>query len=268
MLQRPSHPRACPALNVQPSRAARPRRGAVSRRERAAFTLVELLVVIGIIAILIAILLPTLNRARESAKRTQCLSNLRQLHTALVLYAQTNKDAVPLGYWRNEKQYNYALWQKGDKAPIMLGLLYRTNLLKQPRAFYCPSQNDPFFQFDVPQNVWPPEKAQTGADHCRLGYGVRPIDFMGDWNPAWPAVFQRLTKLKNKAIISDIASSPERIKEDHVKGINVLYANGGAKWTDYKLVKQYVDACTFTYSANVAGNNTNQDKMWDMWDRN
>src|SRR6476620_9325305 len=101
--------------------------------QRAAFTLVELLVVIGIIAILIAILLPTLNRARESAKRTQCLSNLRQLHTALVLYAQTNKDAVPLGYWRNEKQYNYALWQKGDKAPIMLGLLYRTNLLKQPR---------------------------------------------------------------------------------------------------------------------------------------
>ena len=55
---------------------------------------------------------------------------------------------------------------------------------------------------------------------------MRPIDFMHGWDPAWPAMFQRLTKLKSKAIISDIASSPERIKEDHVKGINVLYANG------------------------------------------
>jgi prepilin-type N-terminal cleavage/methylation domain-containing protein len=236
------------------------------RRRFRAFTLVELLVVIGIIAVLISILLPTLSRARESARRTQCLSNLRQLHTALLLYANFNKDAVPLGYWRDEKQYNYALWQKGDKGPILLGLVYRANLLKSPRAFYCPSQADPFFQFDVPQNVWPPEKAQTGKDHCRLGYGVRRIDSMGGWDPNWPAIFQRLPKVRNKALISDIASSPERIKEDHVKGMNVLYGHGGAKWIDYKLVKQYVDACTFTYSANIAGNNTNQDKMWAAWD--
>lgn len=66
-----------------------------SQRRKKGFTLVELLVVIGIIALLISILLPALNKAREQAYQTKCANNMRQIYYSVMMYVNDNKNILP-----------------------------------------------------------------------------------------------------------------------------------------------------------------------------
>lgn len=86
----PSHPELAP---VRPARRrCRLRR---PRRTTPGFTLVELLVVVGLIALLVGLLLPTLARSREQARRAACLSNVRQLTAAVMVYLVDNRHTLP-----------------------------------------------------------------------------------------------------------------------------------------------------------------------------
>jgi prepilin-type N-terminal cleavage/methylation domain-containing protein/prepilin-type processing-associated H-X9-DG protein len=79
----------------------------VNRFQRKAFTLVELLVVIGIIAVLVAILLPALAKARMAAQSAVCLSNLRQCALGFQLYANDNRNVIPVSRTRGG---NIRMW--------------------------------------------------------------------------------------------------------------------------------------------------------------
>jgi prepilin-type N-terminal cleavage/methylation domain-containing protein/prepilin-type processing-associated H-X9-DG protein len=72
------------------------------------FTLIELLVVVAIIMLLAALLLPALRSARESARASQCVSNIKQVALALNLYADDNNDTFPPGSWWSTDGFNFA----------------------------------------------------------------------------------------------------------------------------------------------------------------
>lgn len=112
-------------------------------RKRHAFTLVELLVVIGIIAVLVAILLPTLGRSKDQAYRVQCMNNMRQLMLATLMYAGDNKQTMPQCNWGGQTNgwlYGAPKFLTGDPANVETGQLWP--YLKTRKVYRCPVHTD------------------------------------------------------------------------------------------------------------------------------
>jgi len=225
--------------------------------------LVELLVVIGIIAVLIAILLPTLGKAQESARRTACLSNLRQLGLSLTEYALRNRDQVPVGYVQGQRMWNYlANFSRpvSGSCVMLLGLLQEAKLITPPQTFFCPSEKNDQWIFQPETNPWP---FVTGTPSTirdtRLGYGTRPIvNWTIDTTTSPPSyvlydkpsggqktTMPKLSKIKSLALIADIAVNPAAIKERHKDGLNVYYGHGGAKWVPLSALRANVKSVAF-----------------------
>ena len=167
------------------------------KRHRNGFTLVELLVVIGIIALLVGILLPTLSRAREAANRVKCASQLRQIGQFAAMYAGTYRNYLPLGYisYDTYAPGNSVLWylQKSNNVngPVGLGYLFSSGIIKSNKGaeftrqiWYCPSMpRDWYFAYNRPGNPWHElpisnEEATAWPNwglSLKMGYSSRPL---------------------------------------------------------------------------------------------
>jgi prepilin-type N-terminal cleavage/methylation domain-containing protein/prepilin-type processing-associated H-X9-DG protein len=239
---------------------------------RGGFTLVELLVVIGIIALLIALLMPTLQRSREAARRVACLSNLRQVHAAFNFYAMANRDQVPLGYRTQSKQFNSMVFTTtGGNRWVLFGVLYASGLLDSPSVLFCPSENNPKFMLNTADNPWP-DPGVTPSYNIQSGYCARPAHEIPDdlANPParlLPFAMPRLHDFRNQALLADLTSAKTRVVTRHTDGINVLYADGSARWTPLSTFNQPDDQWPDPSMPPAPTYNATQDAIWTALDK-
>lgn len=159
------------------------------------FTLVELLVVVAIIALLIAILLPVLGKAKEAARVVQCASHLRGQGTATMMFAQDHngylpkqdvpKDADPadpavgsngLGAAWCSRVFIYG--GQGDvidRQRHNLALLWFGGYFETGRAFYCPSMTSPKFSWESYSSPQFPSTVHIGGNAVRVPYNHNPM---------------------------------------------------------------------------------------------
>jgi prepilin-type N-terminal cleavage/methylation domain-containing protein len=160
------------------------------RPARAGFTLIELLVVIAIIAILAAILFPVFARAREQARKSVCLSNMKQIGLALGMYMQDYDQVFPPGGLKS--------WEVTKKTDRNLLALQLQPYTKNTQLFHCPSDTgwstfkptlfDSFGSSytDALRNVWGGVDLQFKSEAAISSPSDRPLlwDMNENWHPA------------------------------------------------------------------------------------
>ena len=215
------------------------------------FTLIELLVVIAIISLLMAILLPSLNRAKELTRRTVCGSNLHAIGLATVLYAGENVGNLPPTFSGEKFQYWFYAgwdWARGWKN---MGYFAKADLLEpHGDTIFCPSQKDEMYMnaygISTHKNYCGtsrlcPEDQHWGWINARAGYYRRLRDESGKR-------IEQMKDVDSKSWLADLCHwGMSYIRSGHGEGVNVWYGDGHV---EFRLVKNEFFS--------------NSDMMWDV----
>ena len=204
------------------------------------FTLIELLTVIAIIGILAAILIPVVSRVREAARNAGCQSNLRQWHSAWMMYANDNGDRVPTGFHSDPDRRHWPrkLWIYMDIDPEISGS--GNSMPHDQTVGTCPSHED-----DHPHG---PLYVSYGYNSYGLGSSetsVRPslleiephvliiADSAADWHLSWLGRHMNFSRHNGRAnyvtaggsVRSISHEDHEELRSDRERAENELYGS-------------------------------------------
>ncbi|MBS0196581.1 MAG: prepilin-type N-terminal cleavage/methylation domain-containing protein [Planctomycetes bacterium] len=155
----------------------------ILHRERRAFTLIELLVAIGVIAVLIALLLPALGAARETGRTAACLSNQRQMVLAWTMYANAYKERVmPLAYWsREDIGAGEQIFWWGTHGSGPEGVNYEKGFI----APFLDAKLSPRSVFECPSQAWGTYRPQGPRQTPTSTYGYNGYYLSPSKTPGW-----------------------------------------------------------------------------------
>jgi prepilin-type N-terminal cleavage/methylation domain-containing protein len=202
------------------------------RRPRLAFTLIELLVVIAIIAILAAILFPVFAQARDKARQTACLSNCKQIGTAITMYVQDYDETF---YWQKAwdevVDVGAGFWGPSFKSYIRWPMAHLP-YVKNQDVFTCPS-----------------DKVAQGRNYCKAPGGSGCVPWKISFGPnlmlmcytTAPVALAQLQRPAEKIFLAE-AQQPfaccENWNSEYFRGAN--YAGGENGWKDYGVYRKNV----------------------------
>ena len=258
------------------------------RTSRTGFTLVELLVVIGLIALLISILLPSLRKARLSAQRIVCANNIRQVALAQTAYAGESRGFLPPQSINSQGVIVIGNdnWSRSVHGTALLVYLKRL----PAKSLY--NSEDLFADYDEQRANWESLEADGRGPWgwtVRVSYVLREGDLdpstwylegyqqldPNDPDPSWRSLYLAPFKLgkKMQSIVADrFAVSGSRITSMHSGGPRQDVADRGDGWhvgyNDGHVGYEVNNRNVYFEGSNIAaGNFTNRHNNWTYWDR-
>jgi len=216
-----------------------------TRSSHRRFTLIELLVVVSIIAILASLLLPALGAARERARRTVCLNNLKQLNLGFAMYVSDSDDFVPLvclsHYW------GYGCCKFSKQFDALVTNYVGSGSYPYSTFLLCPSAekaadwpvhwSSSFSRYVWHANNFGTYKQCDGAANFDLrpypGFRMSSIDSLQDWGKAPMITFADRVYLRNSNNTIPFNEQTNHQADYVATGGNTAFADGSARWDAY-----------------------------------